>query len=77
MSPVVDGLEQRYGQQVVFKRINALEGGGPELMRAYRIPGHPALLVFNQEGTEVQRFIGPQPAEVVQEVLRDVTEERQ
>ncbi|HMR62915.1 MAG TPA: thioredoxin family protein [Anaerolineae bacterium] len=77
MTPVVDGLEQQYGGQVVFKRINALEGDGPEVMRAYRIPGHPALLVFNQARVEVQRFIGPQPAGVVQEVLRDVVEERQ
>ncbi|GAB4430348.1 MAG: hypothetical protein Kow0031_11180 [Anaerolineae bacterium] len=65
MAPIVDGLEQQYGDSVAFKRINAAVGDGPAIMAAYRIPGHPVTLIFNADGQEVQRFIGPQPAEVV------------
>jgi thioredoxin-like negative regulator of GroEL len=65
MTPIVDGLAQQYGDSVAFKRINAAVGDGPAIMEAYRIPGHPVTLIFNADGRETQRFIGPQPAEVV------------
>lgn len=69
MTPIVDGLEQTYGAQLVFKRVNAIEGDGPAIMRDYRIPGHPTTLIFDSEGQEVQRFIGPQPAAAVEDVI--------
>ena len=65
MAPIVDGLEQQYGDSVAFKRVNAAVGDGPAIMAAYRIPGHPVTLVFSADGRETQRFIGPQPVEVV------------
>lgn len=65
MTPIVDGIEQTYQDRIVFKRINADVGSGPAMMRQYRIPGHPTLLVFDQNGQETSRFVGPQPAEVV------------
>lgn len=65
MTPIVDGLEQQYRDTVAFKRINAIEGNGPAIMQAYRLPGHPVTLIFNTDGREVQRFVGPQPIEVV------------
>ncbi len=65
MAPIVDGLEQQVGDKVAFKRINAVEGNGPAIMQAYRLPGHPVTLIFNADGRETQRFIGPQPLEVV------------
>ena len=72
MAPIVDGLEAQYSEQIAVKRINADEGDGPEIVRAYRIPGHPTTLIFDSQGQEVQRLLGPQPAEVVQEALQQV-----
>ena len=72
MAPIVDGLEEQYGEQISVKRINADVGDGPEIVRAYRIPGHPTTIIFNSQGQEVQRLLGTQPAEVVQEVLQKV-----
>ena len=69
MKPIVDGLEQKYGRKIAVKRINANIGEGPTIMRTYRIQGHPATLIFDKQGQEVQRFFGPQPAETVEEVL--------
>ena len=43
MTPVVNGLEQQYGKQIAFKRVNADVDNGPEIMQAYRIPGHPTV----------------------------------
>lgn len=69
MKPIVDGLEQKYKDQIAVKRINADVGDGPTIMRAYRIQGHPTVLIFDHEGHEVQRFLGPQPAETIEAVL--------
>jgi thioredoxin-like negative regulator of GroEL len=72
MRPIVDGLEEAYRGQLVVKRINANEGAGPALMQAYRIPGHPTILIFNREGEEIRRIIGPQPAEAIETVLQEI-----
>ena len=69
MKPIVDGIEQKYGNEIAVKRVNADVGDGPTIMRSYRIQGHPTTLVFDNEGQEVQRFFGPQPSEIVEEVL--------
>ena len=71
MTPIVDGLAEKYQAEVVTKRINANEGEGPTIMRAYGIRGHPTLLIFDRQGQEVSRFSGPQPAETIEEVLQE------
>jgi thioredoxin-like negative regulator of GroEL len=65
MTPIVDGIEQTYQDQIILKRVKADVGSGPATMNYYRIPGHPTLLVFNQNGQETMRLVGPQPIEVV------------
>jgi len=75
MTPVVDGIEQTFGEQLVIKRINAAEGDGPEIMRTYHIPGHPTMLIFDQTGQEVQRLIGPQQAAAVEVLVADLLAE--
>ena len=72
MAPIVDGLKEQYGEQITVKRINADVGVGPEIVRAYRIPGHPTTLIFDSQGQEVQRLLGPQSTEVVREALQNV-----
>lgn len=72
MKPIVDGLETQFGDQIAFQRINANEGDGPAIMRAYRIQGHPTILLVDPQGQEVNRFIGPQSAEQLTKVLQQV-----
>jgi mono/diheme cytochrome c family protein len=72
MKPIVDGLESQYGDQVVFRRINANEGDGPAVMAAYRVQGHPTILIIDRQGREVSRFLGPQAAEQIAESLQQV-----
>ncbi|RMF00362.1 MAG: thioredoxin [Chloroflexi bacterium] len=71
----MDGAEENFGPRVVFKRVNANQGDGPQIMQAYRIPGHPVTLVFDRDGNETARFIGPQPAEAVAGALNAVLAE--
>lgn len=55
--------------QIAVKRINADVDDGPTIMRTYRIQGHPTVLIFDPQGQEVQRCLGPQPAGAVEVVL--------
>jgi len=57
---------------VAVKRINAATGDGPQIMEAYRIPGHPTILLFDKTGQEIQRITGPQPAEVVEGAVQEI-----
>ncbi|NJN96741.1 MAG: hypothetical protein HC875_22830 [Anaerolineales bacterium] len=72
MTPIVDGLEQEYGGQIAVQRINANIEDGPKIMRDYKLPGHPVLLIFNSQQQEVYRFIGPQPAHEIEIRLQEV-----
>jgi thioredoxin-like negative regulator of GroEL len=72
MAPIVDGLEEQYHKQVAFRRINANVDDGPTIARAYRIPGHPTTILFDNEGNEVQRLLGPQPLEVVEQAVQRI-----
>jgi len=74
MTPIVNGLEQQYSEEIAFKRVNAEVGDGPEIMQAYRIPGHPTIILFNDTGQEVQRILGPQSTETVEEALQRLWE---
>ena len=71
MAPIVDGIEQKYAGQLAVKRVNAVEANGPEIMEAYNIPGHPVTLLFNQAGTEVRRFVGPDTVKNIELAIED------
>jgi thioredoxin-like negative regulator of GroEL len=72
MEPIVVGLAQQYVEQLAVKRINAAEGDGPTIMQRYRLPGHPAILLFDKEGQETQRLVGAQSAEVIETALKQL-----
>lgn len=72
MSPIVDGLEQQFSDQITVKRVNAGIGDGPAIMEAYRIPGHPVSMIIDAEGNETARLIGPQSEELVVEELQKI-----
>ena len=61
---------------MAVKRVNADVGDGPAIMRAYRLPGHPALLFFDADGQETARLVGPQPEEVIKAELQKILTDR-
>ncbi len=70
MAPIVDGLEQQYAEQLVVKRINANTGDGPTVMRHYKLLGHPTVLIFDEQGQEVERVVGPQSRDTIENALQ-------
>jgi hypothetical protein len=44
-------------------------------MLTIKIPGHPVIMIFDRQGQEVKRFIGPQPVEAIEEILLVILED--
>lgn len=68
----MDGLEEQYQGEVAFRYIDANIGDGPAMMDAYQIAGHPTILLYDAQGKEVARLLGPQPADVLEQALRQI-----
>lgn len=68
----MDGLEEQYAGRLAVRRVNAAVGDGPAIMRDYRIPGHPTVLIFDDRGREIHRLLGPQPVGVIEDSLKTV-----
>jgi thiol:disulfide interchange protein len=59
MQPVVDRLEASYVDQIVVERLNAADGdAGQATFDELRLPGHPSIVIFLSDGTEVVRLFG-------------------
>jgi hypothetical protein len=59
MTPIVRGLEDEFGDQVVFVYLNALDSAdGQQTFAALNLPGHPGYVLFTPDGVEVYRAFG-------------------
>lgn len=75
MEPIVDRLEETYGDEFKFVRINVDSSRGKELAREYGLVGQPFYLFFDSTNEETRRMAGPQPFEVLaQEIERTMSE---
>jgi thiol:disulfide interchange protein len=41
-------------------------------MRDYKLLGHPTVLIFNEQGQEVTRLLGPQKRETIEITLQQL-----
>ena len=57
MTPVVNRLEEAYGEQVKFLALDA-NGDGEKAFKAGRLPGHPSFVILRPDGSEVWRGFG-------------------
>lgn len=65
MMPIVNGLEDQFGGQMSFVRLNADEGDNAALLAQYGLRGHPSFVVLDESGAVVERFLGPQSSETL------------
>lgn len=65
MMPIVDGLEERYQDQMAFIRLNAADDG-KETFRYYGLPGHPSYLLLNPSGDVLWSGFGSQSFAVLE-----------
>ena len=59
MQPIVDGLEEAYGNRMAFVRLNALDNAdGSVLFQQLGLPGHPSFVIFSDDGQQVYTGVG-------------------
>ncbi len=75
MTPVVDGLQQRYQSSISFIRVDAGEGDARGVLEALRVRGHPAIIIFDSDRQESARFTGVVGEEVLAAALDAVVPE--
>jgi hypothetical protein len=58
MRPVVNGLKQKYGNQVRFGDLDFDNKSNQPTIEKYRIVGHPSFVIVDGQGNLVKRWIG-------------------
>ena len=69
MEPVVNGINDAYGDQIDFRRLNVNSPDGLEAFKYYKLIGHPAYVILNPDGQVVWSGIGEKSeAEMIQQI---------
>jgi hypothetical protein len=71
MTPVVNGLEQKYDSSVAFLTLNAAIGEGKAAFEAYRLPGHPSYVLLNPGGEVLWSSFGVQLEDTLEIAILD------
>lgn len=58
MQPIVHGLEQTYGNQLAFGRLDADVEPGRTLLREYGLRGHPSYVIVDPDGKSLWSATG-------------------
>jgi hypothetical protein len=76
MVPVVNGLEEKYQDEVEFRKIDVNSPTGKSTFQAYSLRGHPGFVLLSPDGTTLWSGVGEQPAELLEEQIRLVLGEQ-
>lgn len=71
MQPIVDGLEAEYGEQIEFRRINAITEEGLAIYDFYGLRGHPGYVLLNPGGEILWQGLGEQSEENIKTPLEE------
>ena len=74
MQPIVNGLEEEYGE-IAFRRLNA-GSDGAAAFEQLALRGHPGYLIFLPDGTEVFRSVGLQEEDTLRNTIEQILSER-
>lgn len=73
MTPIVNGLEDEFSDQVFFLRLNAADGAeGESTFNRLSLPGHPSFVIFTPDGQEQERLFGVVDAAALRAALESV-----
>jgi len=71
----VNGLEDDFGEEVEFVRLNAIEPEVLQLQQTYGLRGHPSVAILDGNGKVVALYFGPATAETLRGELTAVLKE--
>jgi hypothetical protein len=69
MKPVVDELENEFGDQILFIRLNIQDKVGRELAPVYMFEFTPTFIFFDANGNELWREVGSLDTQRVRDSL--------
>ena len=69
MEPIVDELEDEYGGEFDFVRVDIDTAQGRDLAREHGFIGQPTFIFFNEAGEEVRRFQGERSSETLEQAI--------
>lgn len=69
MKPVVDGLEDKYQDQVEFRRLDANSPSGKTAFQAFALRGHPGFVLMSQDGMILWKAVGQLPVESLEDPI--------
>jgi thioredoxin-related protein len=72
MTPIVNGLEETYGEDFKIVRIDIDTAEGKELAREHYFIGQPTFIFFDDAGEEVRRLMGAQTSETLQREIERI-----
>lgn len=74
MTPIVDGLEAEFAEQIDVVRLDASRPEVIELQQVYGLQGHPAFVVLDASNSVTARYFGPQSEAELQAAITAVVE---
>ena len=72
LTPIVNGLEAEFGEQVNFVRLNVGTPDNELIQQQYGLRGHPAIAILDKEGKLVQSVFGVETEETLRTYLGQV-----
>jgi hypothetical protein len=75
MEPVVNGLEETYGDKLDMRWLDANSADGGAAFRYYQLFGHPSYVILNPEGLVLWNGLGElSESELGQQITAVLTE---
>lgn len=72
MRPIVNGLEDEYGDRVDFLELDALDGDqGEAAFERYSLRGHPSIIVTESGGEISSMLVGVVSREEVEQAIEN------
>jgi len=69
MTPIVNGLEGEFEEQIAVIQLDAARKANAELQSQYDLRGHPSFAVLDSDGRVAQRFFGPQTETTLRQAI--------
>jgi thiol-disulfide isomerase/thioredoxin len=69
MKPIMDALEDDYGDEFRFVRVNVDTDRGKERARAHGLIGQPAYLIYDSSNEQVRRLMGAHTRATLEEAI--------
>lgn len=72
MLPIVNGLEDEYGDEVAFQSVDANSATGQAAFLAYRLRSHPAYVLIDPDGEMLWFGVGQQQSSTLSQAIEEV-----